>query len=87
MVNNFNFISLSGVILFRTIYFGVYEKIKTKYPGPLTEYLIAPIICSSLSLIVAPLDQVKFLQMTSHKTKTFYEILLEKGFQLWNLSG
>ena len=35
MFNQLNFSSLLGVVLFRGIYFGGYEKIKSKYEGPL----------------------------------------------------
>jgi hypothetical protein len=75
MLNNFNFISLAGVMLYRTIYFGGYEKIKSKYDHPINEYILAPLGCSALSLIVSPLDQIKYLQLTSHKEKSFAEIV------------
>jgi len=76
MINNFSFASLMGVIVYRTIYFGGYEKIKLKYQNPVNEYLLAPIACSSMSLIVSPIDQIKYLQITTHKDKSFYEIIL-----------
>lgn len=60
---------------------------KSKFDSPINEYVLAPIGCSSLSLIVSPIDQIKYLQMTSHKGKSFHEILIEKGLKLWNLPG
>jgi hypothetical protein len=87
MLTTFNFVSLAGVIMYRTIYFGGYEKLKEKYNHPLSEYILAPIGCSALALIVSPIDQIKYLQMTSHKGKSLMEIIDEKGFKLWNLPG
>ncbi len=75
-MNNFSFTSLMGVIIYRAIYFGGYEKIKTKYQSPINDYIIAPIGCSALVLIVSPIDQIRFLQMTSHKDKSFYDIVI-----------
>lgn len=40
-----------------------------------------------MSLIVSPIDQIKYLQITTHKDKSFYDIILEKGVKLWNLPG
>ena len=60
---------------------------KGKYDHPINEYVFAPIGCSTLSLIVSPIDQIKYLHMTSHKDKSFYEIVIEKGIKLWNLPG
>ena len=86
MLNSFSTVSLAGVIVYRTIYFGGYEKLKKKYNNPVNEYVIAPVICSTLSLIVSPLDQIKFMQMTSHKGLSFFDILNEKGLKLFSLS-
>lgn len=71
IVNKFSMTSLVGVIIYRTIYFGGYEKIKSRNQHPINEYLIAPVLSSLLGLIISPLDYIKFLQLTSHKDKSF----------------
>ena len=63
---------LAGVMVYRTIFLGGYEKFKSKYEHPLNEYLLAPIGCSTLGLIVSPIDQIKYLQLTTHKGKSFW---------------
>lgn len=72
MLNTFNFVSLAGVMVYRTIYFGSYEKLKAKYNHPVNEYLLAPIGCSALAILVLPIDQIKYLQMTTHKDKSLF---------------